>query len=649
MRKKNILIILLILHTFIFSQSDLKKIENLANKELDAIRNELIGNNLNQNTDQINASNLESFNEIKISQPISKEIDFHDYYGYDFFTKDINFYDNIPASENYILGPGDKIIISLWGKSNSRFKHTISKNGQIFFENIGFINLSNKTILEAENYLTKELSKIFSTLSDDNSTNLSIELEEIKSINVYFTGELINPGIHIIHPFSDIFTALIQAGGISKNGSLRKIEAIRNSEVIGTFDLYDFFVDGKYDFKSFSLKNGDIIHIPSIKSRVYLNGEIIRPGFYETLEKESLSDIVQYAGGLTAYASNKAILENIIPADIRLSDDLSRNSEIFNLSIASKISLNNGSQITILPTKENDSNVRVYGRVLLPGTYPAKKISVTSNSMEINNKASLKDILDAAGGFDDPVFKKTINRDIAVLRLSEDQFYSKEFLVNYEDSKDFIVEINDKIFVYEDPNYRNDFLFSISGEVNKPGTYPLKSGLTLNDAIEMAKGVTEFGSINNISLKQSFTRIEDSKEVVEVIEVANITPDYKIQDRSVITVNKSTNVVKVSGNVYNPGLVAFNDRMTMYDAIEFSGGYKPNSLKKRTYVIRANGQIEKADLFRGRAKKIRPGDSVFVPVDPNPKDFDLTSLIADLATTLANIAAILLIVDNNSN
>ena len=161
---------------------------------------------------------------------------------------------------------------------------------------------------------------------------------------------MINPGVHIIHPFSDIFTALIQAGGISKNGSLRKIEAIRNSEVIATYDFYDFFIDGKYDFKIF-IKNGDIIHIPPVKSRVHLTGEVNRPGFYEIKESESLFDIIQYAGGLLASASNKATLNSIIPNDNRLSDDLSRNNEIFDLSIASKF-LNDGSRINFYQLKK---------------------------------------------------------------------------------------------------------------------------------------------------------------------------------------------------------------------------------------------------------------------------------------------------------
>ncbi len=648
MRKKNILIILLIFHTIVLSQSDLKSIRNLANEELDSLKQELKNEIENQNTNQINSQILETYSEIEVNQS-DKKIDFQDYYGYDFFIKDINFYDNIPASENYILGPGDEIIVSLWGQSNSRFKHTISKNGQIYFENIGFLNLSNKTISQAEDYLKKELSKIFSTL-DNNSTNLSVELQQVKSINVYFTGELINPGVHIIHPFSDIFTALIQAGGISKNGSLRKIEAIRNSEVIATYDFYDFFIDGKYDFKNFSLKNGDIIHIPPVKSRVHLTGEVNRPGFYEIKESESLFDIIQYAGGLLASASNKATLKSIIPNDNRLSDDLSRNNEIFDLSIASKVFLNDGSQINFLSTKEGDNDVTVFGRVFFPGNYPAYKLSDSSNTSEINNIVTLKDILDVAGGFDNATFRKTIDEDIVVLRLSSDQYYAEEFIVNYEDAENFNLEINDKIFVYESSNYRNDFLFTILGEVNKPGTYPLKKGLKLADALEIAGGVTDFGSIDNIKVSQRYSTINnDLEEESELINVSNISSSYQIQDRTVINFLPITNIINVEGNVYSPGLVAYESGMTMYDAIEIAGGYKPYTLKNRIYVKRANGEIEKANLFRGRAKRVRPGDSIFVPVDPDPQDFNVTSFVADLASTLANIAAILLIVDNNTN
>jgi protein involved in polysaccharide export with SLBB domain len=108
------------------------------------------------------------------------------------------------------------------------------------------------------------------------------------------------------------------------------------------------------------------------------------------------------------------------------------------------------------------------------------------------------------------------------------------------------------------------------------------------------------------------------------------------------------NVINVSGNVYNPGLISFSPGMTMYDAIEMAGGYKPYSLKKRAFVIRANGEREKVNIFRGRTKRVFAGDSIFIPVNPNPSDFDITTFIADLSSTLENIAAILIIADNNN-
>ena len=142
--------------------------------------------------------------------------------------------------------PGDEIILSLWGETNSRESFIISKEGLIFYENVGFINLSNKTLLEAEEVLINELSRIYSTLEDKNNpTQLMIELGQIKSINVYFSGQIESPGIKLIHPFSDIFSAIVQSGGIKNEGSLRNIKLIRDGKIISTFDFYSFFISGK--------------------------------------------------------------------------------------------------------------------------------------------------------------------------------------------------------------------------------------------------------------------------------------------------------------------------------------------------------------------------------------------------------------------
>ena len=174
--------------------------------------------------------------------------------------------------------------------------------------------------------------------------------------------------------------------------------------------------------------------------------------------------------------------------------------------------------------------------------------------------------------------------------------------------------------------------------------------MTLEDALKMSNNLTEIGSINSITVSKTFESYNQQGELTEQNElVGNIDLNYEIGDKDIITILPRTNVVRIDGNVYNEGFVSVSKNgILMSKAIELAGGYMPYSLKKSAYVLRANGEIEKANIFRGRAKRVYPGDSVFVPRDPNPSDFEITAFISDLSTTLANIAAILILVDNQN-
>ena len=235
--------------------------------------------------------------------------------------------------------------------------------------------------------------------------------------------------------------------------------------------------------------------------------------------------------------------------------------------------------------------------------------------------------------------------------MDDDNYYGKEFAVNFKDASDFILEINDQIFVYENNNYYNAQTYTIKGEVNKAGTFALSEGITIRDAIDLAGGISEYGSINSISVAKELKRINDAGEqIIENELVGNINLDFQLSDKNIINILPKTNVLKVEGNVYNPGFISIDKRfISMSDAIELAGGFKPYSLKKRSYVIRANGEIEKVNIFRGRGKRVYPGDSVFVPLNPNPQDFDISLFIAELSATLANLAAILILIDNTSD
>ena len=632
---KNINVIFILFLSTIFAQVSVSDLNRLSNQQLDAIRAEL-----QSDTQPVNdISQLENTSAPVLITPMDNIIS-EEYFGYNYLKKDISFFDNVPTPADYKLGPGDEIIISLWGENNSRESFTLNKDGMIYYNNIGFINLSNNTLESAEILLTEELSRIYSTLKDiNNPTTLMLELGQLKSINIYFSGHIENPGINLVHPFSDIFSAIVQAGGIDNNGSLRTVQLIRNNQIITTVDFYSFFMNGTNTFSNIKLIDGDTIHIPSFKNRISISGEVNRPSSYELLPNESISDLIGYASGFSSDASSTLILNQIIPVEKRFSDDNARTSIALDFKNSKSTSLNNGDNVKVLPISDVDVNVEVFGRIKSPGVYPA------------SSNRSLKYVLDIAGGFDDPIFRKTIREnEITILRKDENQFYSLEILTSYKDADKLQLMPNDKIFIYEDINYRNNFTYRVEGEVNKPGTFPLTAGTTVSQALEKAQGLTELSTLDNIIVYQEFTEIQDDgTEVTQIKDVASVSLDFVLGSRSVIKALPFENVINVEGNVYNPGLVAYNRGITMSKAIIQAGGYKPYSMKKRAYVRKANGEIDKANLFRGRTKRLSPGDTVVVPVNPDPSDFDITAFVADLSTTLANIAAILLIVDNQTD
>lgn len=624
-------ILTVLLFSLSISQVSVSDIESMTNNKIDQMIDDL--KDQSQKEVSLDVKPQDGLpKEVVISPPLTA-LD-KKYFGYNYFNREINFFDNIPTPVDFVLGPGDEINLSLWGQVNLQESLTINKQGQVYFENIGLINISNMSLSEVEKIFEKKLSNIYSTITDG-STQLNVELGKLKSINVYFSGQINNPGISIVHPFSDVFTAIIQAGGIKKEGSLRNVQIIRSNNVIASVDFYEFFSSGKNSFSKIRILDNDVIHIPTVSQRVEIKGEINHEGFYELQDSESLNDLVQYAGGLTKKAASSAIIDLIIPISERVGDSFAQSSRNINLADSSNIILNNGDTVNIMAISAVASKVQVLGRVKNPGNY-----SYHSN---------LKQVLDLAGGFEDPFFRKTIVDDkIVILRKDDNQFYAKEIITSYSDANKVQLQPDDKIFIYEAVNYRNSFTYRVEGEINQPGVYPLLEGTTLEEAIAKAKGFTVFGNYNTLTLSKEFTFIDDSGvEQTTTEALVNTSKDFILSRNTVITVLPADNVIKVDGNVYNPGLVAYTSRMTMSRAIELAGGFKPYSMKKRAYVQRADGGVEKANLLRGRAKRIYPGDRIFVPINPNPSDFDITSFIADLSSTLANIAAILIIIDNN--
>lgn len=622
-----ICIILTLCFGLVYSQVSVSDINSLNEAQIEALKSKLGATSVSDKI--VNSNNKITNTDInvdtkKVSIISGKEnISKGSYFGYSYFRKEINFFDNIPTPNDYILGPGDSIILTLWGETNIRQEFIINKDGAIFFDSIGFINLANNSIPKAESLVKRELSKVFSTLQSS-ETYLSISLKNLKSINVYFSGQINSPGINLIHPFSDIFSAIIQAKGVNYNGSLRNIQLIRSGEILETIDFYTFFTTGMNSFSKIKILDGDVIHIPPVYSRVYLEGEVKTPGIFELKSGETIEDLINYSGGFSEKASTSAILNKTTPLRDRKSDDFAQSSINININDFDKIILNNSDGVKVLSIPNVDSYVEVIGKVKNPGQF--------------SSSSNLKTVLDLAGGFNDPQFRRSIKEDqITVLRKDESMEYSEILIYSYSESENVNLNPEDKIFVYEVTDFNNNKTFTVAGEVKYPGTYPFSStDITIDQAIKKVGGFTSLGSSSNLKVKLNGNFITNIKNNTIV------RPGY------IITVMADEQSFTVLGNVYNEGKIAINSKKnTIYKAIKLAGGTKRYTLKGKIYLQRANGEIIKPGILKGRGVRVYSGDTIYVPKDPNPQDFNITEFISDFSSTLANIAAILILIDRN--
>ena len=647
---KNNLIIFLAFLSFVIGQGSIEEafIEEAMNSQLDDIREQL-KTDATADTREVLDPEIETL-AIEVDREaaeLERQLEeLEAYFGYDYFKRKINFFDNVPTPIDFKLGAGDEVILSLWGQINRQEKFIINKDGLIYYKNVGFINLANKSIDEAELILKDKLSQTFSTINDPNNpTKLTLELGKLRSVNVYFSGQIYRPGIHVIHPFSDIFSAIIQADGIKSSGTLRNVQLIRDRKIIHTIDFYDFFTDGKSDFSKIRLLEGDVIHVPQIKHRSHVYGQVHQPGFYELIPNETLVDLIEYAGGTRIDASGTFLINWILPYSERSSVDDTYRSEAVSAEEAKTFSVYPGSSVEITSARFSPTSVLLQGRVKNPGYYPATK--------------SLKEVLDLAGGFNDPFYRQSILMDeIKVLRKDSSSFYSTEFNVSYDESENFDLLPDDKVFIYEDVKFRYNPTIRIDGEVNKNGTFPFKQGMTVQDAINLGGGLTPFANPKGVILYDEQSPDIEKKDLDEMgidhsptiqTAVANITLDFELSENSYIRVLPLKNHVSIDGAVYRPGLVTYTGAKTVRHYLEQAGGTTSEAEFRDSYLTRANGEIITLNNRNQRWVRVEAGDYIFIPIDTNPSEFNATRFTSDVVSILTNLATIIFIVDSNSN
>lgn len=494
---------------------------------------------------------------------------------------------NIPTPDNYQLGPGDEIVIDIWGAAEQNYRETVSPEGTISISGLGPINLNGLTIEEARERLISSLSNIYSGLEEDEDgiidTFARISLGNVRSIKVTVLGEARTPGTYTLPSLATVFNALYSAGGPNNNGSFRKIDVIRGDSIAATLDIYDFLVYGDQS-DNIRLRDNDIIKIDPYLSRAEVEGETKREGYFELKSSETIEDLITYAGGFTddAYRKRLRIISNT--EDERRIDDIKFPEE-------SNFELNSGSVVkvdTVLDRFEN--RVEINGAVFRPGAYA------------LSDTTTLHSIIDRAEGIRGDAFmnRGLIFREQDDLTTEAIPFNVRE-VVNNPDEYDIPLQRNDVIQISSIFDLREDYNVSIVGAVQDPGEFEYADNMTLEDLIFQADGFRESAVPYRIEVSRRVDKGADSafvsRETAEIhrftvdedLELDEEDADFTLEPFDKVYVRSSPSYteqedVTIEGEVLFPGEYTIDERdMRISELIERAGG-----LNDYAYVEGAN-------------------------------------------------------------
>ncbi|NQY74441.1 MAG: SLBB domain-containing protein [Candidatus Margulisbacteria bacterium] len=490
-------------------------------------------------------------------------------FGYDIFQKRSIFerysfqMEQSQVGPDYILGPGDSLLVYIWGKLEQQYDMKIDEQGRIFLPKIGHISLLGVRFGDVKKVLNTELSQLYTNFE------MSVMMNGLRSVSVYVLGDVTYPGTYQIPSFSSVLKALYKASGPTKIGSLRNIKLIRNNKIIATIDLYQYLIHGNrhHDVK---LEPNDTIFVPSIGPVALIKGGVKRPAIYELIPQNTVYDLITLGGGLLATSYYKHIqVAQIENGDQQVIKDLSFDSKPSMVKALKKTKLKNGDAVTILPVSETlYKYVTLEGNVKRPGVYA------------IETDMTLERLIEYGSGFEDDTFLEKID----VFRyISKDR---RELIgLNYHDetTKQFKLAQWDVVRVYSHHNISGDQFVSISGSIESPGRYTFFIGMKVKDLVFLSKP----DSRADLSRVEVFRRSlsQEGRQLYQLdiskdksASTQNIFLQYNdevfVRARSSLSETKR---ILLSGKINFPGIYMARDGESLSSIIQRAGGLSHNA------------------------------------------------------------------------
>lgn len=515
-----------------------------------------------------------------------------------FQNRNLSFEPNIRLATpaNYLLGPDDELLIDVSGFSEANYQLKISPEGNIRIPLVGNISVSGKTVEQAGQVIRQRLASTIYTNIKSGNTKVSTTLGAIRSIRVMVIGEATLPGTYTLPSLATVYHALYACGGPSKNGSYRNIELLRNNKVVATIDVYKFLTTGikKEDIR---LMDQDIIRISLYETRVELKGEVKKPGLFDVVKGEKLSDLIRYAGGYTeaAYTSKLQLYRN---------NEKEREVSTIANNAVTNFTPKAGDTYLVGRIMGRFSNrVNVSGAVYRPGDY------------ELKEGMTLKQLIQSADGLrDDAFLKRAIihryKKDLSPEILS----FSPEQIINGA-AQDIVLQKEDRITIYSQLDLQQARFVAIEGEVMQPGTYLYEEGMRLQDLILMAGGLKASATEKRIEVarrmkqEDSTVRIKDnSTAIILQANISSSLSDSSQYQSFVLDAYDEVVVRKAPGyseqkNVVIEGEVAYTGKYTLQtkterisDLVKRAGGLTPFAYVSGAILIRTK-RLSKTEQY----------------------------------------------------
>jgi len=529
-------------------------------------------------------------------------------FGYDLFSEVPSTYvpvTNIPVPSDYILGPGDTLVVQLFGKTNVEYKLVVSREGQVLLPELGPVQVSGLSFIEVkENLKSRFESQVF-------GTKAAITIGNLRTIKVMVVGDVVRPGSYTIAGLTSLMNALLNSGGVKRTGSLRNIQLKRNGRLVSRLDIYQVLLRGNVQ-NDVRLAHGDVIFVPPIGATIGIGGEVLRPAIYELKNEISLGEVITMAGGLLPSASLQAShIDRVKKGRYHTLIDIPAGT-----SAAMQTAIKAGDLVRIFPVKQLiDDVVLLSGHVIRPGGYqltPGMRVSqLVSSSLTLRTNADTRIAL--------------LRRELREQRRVSVRYLDLKGILNLPGSKsDLILKPRDEVIIFDLGQNRAKRLsnlvnslqtqsnheyppmvFNITGHIRYSGSFPLEYAARFLDGLKLAGGVLP-GTDTNYALIARKTYPDNQLEMLSVaINNARLQPlsehnpiihpedkififDPQSARSSMIKkeiqrLNKQTPygqaapVVSISGSIYHQGDYPLEPGMRIDKLLIAAGGLKEQS------------------------------------------------------------------------